>query len=74
MSYDERLAIEAEQATRKLILRFFDGDQVKANLWFNTPNFLLGDIPPKDYIDAGRTEKLYQIVKHALWENKSLTS
>lgn len=49
--------------------RFF-GDVRKSQLWFRTPNPLLGNITPDAMIQAGRGEKLLKFVRVCIDENK----
>lgn len=54
-----------------LILEFFDGDEVKTNLWFATRNPLLGEISPTQMIQAGRYDRLLQWAKGQIAENSA---
>lgn len=56
--------------TVTLVAEFFSGDSDKTQLWFSTPNPLLGNIPPVDMIKMGRERKLLAFVQTALDENK----
>ena len=42
----------------QMVLDFFDADEEKAELWFRSPNRLLGNIKPVDMILMGRSAKL----------------
>lgn len=53
-----------------LVLKFFEGDRNKANLWFATPNPLLGGISPTVMIEAGRCDKLLKWAKQQIAENQ----
>lgn len=51
-----------------LVAAFFK-DQEKTLLWFQAPNGLLGGLPPRDMIRAGRFKKLLKFIQTALAEN-----
>jgi hypothetical protein len=51
------------------ILAFFNGNEYKATLWFETPNPLLGGIKPKLMIRLGKERKLFEIITAQLREN-----
>lgn len=53
-------------ATCTLVAQFFEGNTVKAALWFKATNPLLGDVSPRDMIRSERHEKLRHIVVDAL--------
>ncbi len=53
----------------QLVSEFFEGDDVKTDLWFILPNPMLGDISPGDMISLGRSEKLLRWVVQSLAEN-----
>lgn len=57
-------------AVQKLVMGFFDGDYIKTETWFNTANPMFGGVSPDMMIRLGRDEKLYDLVKQALDENK----
>ena len=48
-----------------LVAEVFDGDAAKTALWFSTPNFLLGEISPRDMIRAGRYKRLLKFIQEA---------
>lgn len=48
---------------KALVLKAFDGDRDKTNLWYESPNPLLGNISPMQMLEFGRGEKLLQLVK-----------
>lgn len=52
-----------------LVAQYFDGDNTKTQLWFQTKNPLLGNISPRDMVRYGRHEKLRRFVMDALVEN-----
>lgn len=51
------------------VFKFF-GNEVKAFLWFNTENPLLGDCKPITMILKGREEKLKKFIKACLKESE----
>ncbi len=52
------------------VLGFFKGDSKKTNLWFSTPNPLLGNVSPQQMISMGREYKLLKWVRQQLAENE----
>jgi hypothetical protein len=48
-----------------LVAEVFDGNAEKTALWFRTPNFLLGELPPRDMIRMGRYKRLLKFVQEA---------
>lgn len=52
------------------ILEFFNGDEAKAYLWFNTKNPGIGNITPNEMIRMGRGHKLEQFIDNCLEENR----
>ena len=56
---------------RVLVLKFFDGDHLKTDLWFRSPNPLLGGtLSPDDMIQLRRAKKLLKFVQGQLAENE----
>jgi uncharacterized protein (DUF2384 family) len=53
------------------IVKFFDGNEEKATLWFNTRNPMLGGVSPKEMVDSDRTDKLLKWVKQQIEEGKA---
>jgi hypothetical protein len=53
-----------------LVFEFFS-DDVKTQLWFKTPNPMLGNVSPRDMIRFGRYNKLLRFVTQAIEENSS---
>jgi len=51
---------------RALITDIFDGDEVRSALWFVTKNKLLEDFTPKEMIESGRIDKLYNCLFDAV--------
>lgn len=72
--YDERIPADLARRTREwkvlinLVAEHFKGDLEKTHLWFCTPNFLLGNSAPRDFIRFGRYKKLYRFIQKALNE------
>ncbi len=54
---------------RKLLMGFFN-DKRKADLWFKTPNPIMGMVTPQSLIDIGRADRLLKIVETLLAQNK----
>lgn len=54
-----------------LVLKFFDGDIAKKDLWLATKNPLLGNISPNEMIQAGREDRLLRWVQQQLIENQA---
>jgi hypothetical protein len=48
-----------------LVAEVFAGNAEKTALWFKTPNFMLGEIPPRDMIRAGRYKRLLKFIQEA---------
>lgn len=57
-------------AARRLVLKFFEGDEAKTDAWFATSNPMLGDISPNAMVIIGRDDRLLEFVRNALEENK----
>lgn len=51
---------------RSLVLEYFEGDEDKTDLWFETRNYGLGNITPNFMMVFGREEKLLQFIKFRL--------
>lgn len=49
-----------------LVLEFFQGDEHKTGLWFDTPNPLLGMITPQSMIDMRREYHMLRIIREQL--------
>lgn len=54
-----------------LVLKFFDGDLAKTDLWFSAKNPLLGGISPREMIRLGRYDKLLRWMLEQLAENEA---
>lgn len=66
--FSQSAELSAVFEIKSLVLRFF-GHTEKADLWFKTPNPLLGGIAPATMIAAGREKRLLQFVQTQLSEN-----
>ena len=55
---------------QELVLEFFEGNEKKRDLWFDTPNPMLGRVSPYEMITLWREEKLLKWIKTSLEENK----
>lgn len=53
-----------------LVLDFFNGNEEKAFVWFDTENPLLGNITPIEMINIGRIKRLRKFIETSLRENK----
>lgn len=51
-----------------LVATYFK-DVAKTIIWFQTPNPMLGGVPPRDMIRLGRFKKLLKYIQSALDEN-----
>lgn len=51
------------------ILTEFFGDQDRAVLWMSSPNHLLGDVRPAEYVINGRAPKLKKFIQYQISEN-----
>jgi hypothetical protein len=51
-----------------LVFEFFQ-DDVKTQLWFKTPNPMLGNVSPRDMIRFGRYNKLLRFITQAIEES-----
>ena len=75
--FDSRIPMEVAKRIEEwvvlleLVAEFFEGNVDKAILWFRTPNYLLGNISPRDMIRFGRYKKLMKYVQNALAGNQS---
>lgn len=49
-----------------IVAGIFDGDVVKAALWFRTKNPMLGDIAPRDMVRLGRYDRLRKFIVTAI--------
>jgi hypothetical protein len=58
-----------EKEIRRLVLEFFAGNVEKADLWFKTPNPLLGGFVPERMIWLGRETRLLRFVRDQLDQN-----
>lgn len=54
----------------RLVAHFFEGNLDKTAMWFNTPNYLLGGLEPREYLVYGREQKLREIIQNTFWENR----
>jgi len=57
------------KASVKAVNMFFR-DIVKAEIWMNAENYLLGGITPRDMIQIGRFDKLIDLIYTQIEENK----
>lgn len=55
---------------RKMVLGFFNGNEAKTDLWFESANPLLGGISPNQMVKADRTLRLAHFVEQQLAENE----
>lgn len=55
---------------KKELLKYFNGDEVKANLWMKTENLNFGGFSPDRLIKLGKVGKVYQFVKAAREDNE----
>lgn len=53
------------------VLFFFEGDEAKTALWFQTENPFLGDYSPTLYSRLRGPAKLEKWIDTSLWENAS---
>ncbi len=72
--YDEKMPQElrerlVEWATAINLVGGYFKNPEKTMLWFQVPNPLLGDMPPRDMIRVGRFKKLLKFIQTALDEN-----
>ena len=63
-----RVWFETIGACIELVNSHFD-DSDRTLLWFKTPNPLLGDVKPIDFVKMGRVRKLLAIIQSALSDN-----
>lgn len=54
----------------EIVSEFFRNEPWKADLWFKTPNPLLGWLSPTEMAMQGRCEKLVKFARTATSENK----
>lgn len=52
------------------VLEFFEGDKEKTDIWFESPNPLLGYHSPNLMIRIGREDKVKKFIDNALDENQ----
>lgn len=55
----------------QLVADFFNGNLEKTVLWFKTPNYLLGNISPRDMIRLGKYHKLLFMIQSSLNQNEA---
>lgn len=73
--YDEKMTKELKERIEEwanllqLVAQHFKDEQ-KTLLWFKMPNYLLGNVSPRDMIRLGRYKKLLKFVVTALSENR----
>jgi hypothetical protein len=67
---EELLERMREWATALNLVANFFNDEQKTMLWFQLPNPLLGNMPPREMIRVGRFNKLFKFIQTALSENK----
>lgn len=53
-----------------LVFDFFNGDDEKTTLWFETPNPLLGGIKPSQMLLLDEGHKLLSFIEEQLMENR----
>lgn len=63
------LRTEKHECPEVLVLGFFKGDTHKTDLWFRTPNPLLGEITPLAYWDLKGVGALTKFIKHQISGN-----
>lgn len=51
---------------RALVLEVFDGDEEKADDWFETKNPFFGNKRPADFIRAGRGERALKVIRNLI--------
>lgn len=56
----------------KLVMDGMGWDKKKAQLWFNTPNLMFGGATPNGYELLKGTERLEEIIRNAIDENKQM--
>ena len=54
---------------RQLVETYFEGNKDKVDVWFTTPNPLLGGLAPCTMLALGRGEKLLVWIKNSLEGN-----
>lgn len=52
-----------------LVLKFFDGDKARTEMWHHTRNLHIGWFKPLEFISNGREEKLLEFIKSAIEVN-----
>ena len=69
--FDEKIPADLAQRLNEianianLVADVFSGDAEKTALWFKTPNFLLGELAPRDMIRMGRYKRLLKFIQEA---------
>lgn len=53
-------------ATCTLVAQFFEGNAIKAGLWFKTANPMMGDVSPREMIRQGRHTEVRRFVMEAV--------
>lgn len=64
-----RRRIEEWEVALQLVAKHFDGDAQRTAMWFSTPNYLLGNVSPRDMIRHGRFKRLLKVIQAAMDEN-----
>jgi hypothetical protein len=69
--FDEKIPGDLAQRLKEianilnLVAEIFEGDAEKTALWFQTPNYHLGEISPRNMIRAGRYKRLLKFIQEA---------
>jgi len=61
--------MKINEECHSLILKYFNNDIKETYLWFNTRNYLLGNVKPIKMIYEGRGKKLLGFIKSQLEGN-----
>jgi hypothetical protein len=69
--FDEKIPADLAQRLDEianianLVAEVFGGDAEKTALWFKTPNYMLGEVAPRDMIRMGRYKRLLKFIQEA---------
>jgi len=69
--FDEKIPADLAQRLDEianianLVADVFAGDAEKTALWFKTPNYMLGEVAPRDMIRMGRYKRLLKFIQEA---------
>lgn len=61
---------QVPQKLLRLVTEHFEGNIIKAQLWFEIDNPVLNGMKPRNYHQGGKWDRLEKMIHDALKENK----